>query len=243
MEVSLKKAGFSVTTAADGKDALEKVQISPPDLVLSDTRLSELDGFELCRRLKADERLKNIPFVFLTSQKAVEYKVRGPRAGRRGLPDQADLHQGDRHPRADDPPEGGEGALRAARDAGRLLREPEPTWAWSTWCRPSRSAARPAPSGSRASAPAPSTSATAGSSTPSWAGSPARTPSTGCSTPSRGSSRSSSCRWSAPSASRSPPRGCCWRGCAASTSGAGCWSSCRRWRRCSRSTTGSSRSG
>jgi len=81
MEVSLKKAGFSVTTAADGKDALQKIQISPPDLVLSDTRLSELDGFELCRRLKSDERLKHIPFVFLTSQKAVEFKVRGLEMG------------------------------------------------------------------------------------------------------------------------------------------------------------------
>ncbi len=81
MEVSLKKAGFSVTTAADGKDALQKIQISPPDLVLSDTRLSELDGFELCRRLKSDERLRQIPFVFLTSQKAVEFKVRGLEMG------------------------------------------------------------------------------------------------------------------------------------------------------------------
>ncbi|RPH65300.1 MAG: response regulator, partial [Myxococcaceae bacterium] len=81
MEVSLKKAGFSVTTAADGKDALQKIQISPPDLVLSDTRLNELDGFELCRRLKADERLRHIPFVFLTSQKAVEFKVRGLEMG------------------------------------------------------------------------------------------------------------------------------------------------------------------
>src|SRR5215468_1174197 len=81
MEVSLKKAGFSVTTATDGKDALDKIQISLPDLVLSDTRLSELDGFELCRRLKSDERLKHIPFVFLTSQKAVEFKVRGLEMG------------------------------------------------------------------------------------------------------------------------------------------------------------------
>jgi len=81
MEVSLKKAGFSVTTASDGKDALQKIHISPPDLVLSDTRLSELDGFELCRHLKEDERLKHIPFVFLTSHKAVEFKVRGLEMG------------------------------------------------------------------------------------------------------------------------------------------------------------------
>ncbi len=81
MEVSLKKAGFQVTTAINGRDALEKVQISSPDLVLSDTRLAELDGFELCRRMKADERFVNIPFVFLSSQKALEDKVRGLELG------------------------------------------------------------------------------------------------------------------------------------------------------------------
>src|SRR6476659_6517626 len=81
MEVSLKKAGFSVTTAIHGKDALEKVQISPPDLVLSDTKMPEMDGFELCKSLKSDERFKHIPFVYLTSQKSVEFKVRGLELG------------------------------------------------------------------------------------------------------------------------------------------------------------------
>lgn len=81
MEVSLKKAGFQVTTAIHGKDALEKVQISPPDLVLSDTRMPEMDGFELCKVLKIDERFRHIPFLFLTNQKAVEFKVRGLELG------------------------------------------------------------------------------------------------------------------------------------------------------------------
>ncbi|MDC0709534.1 response regulator [Stigmatella sp. ncwal1] len=81
MEVSLKKAGFSVTTAIHGKDALEKVQISPPDLVLADTKMPEMDGFELCKALKSDERFKLIPFVFLTNQKSVEFKVRGLELG------------------------------------------------------------------------------------------------------------------------------------------------------------------
>jgi DNA-binding response OmpR family regulator len=81
MEVSLKKAGFSVTTASDGKDALDKAQISPPDLVLSDTKMPGVDGFELCRALKADERFKQIPFVFLTGQKSVEFKVKGLELG------------------------------------------------------------------------------------------------------------------------------------------------------------------
>ncbi|MBS1148366.1 MAG: response regulator [Myxococcaceae bacterium] len=81
MEVSLKKAGFQVTTAIHGKDALEKVQISPPDLVLADTRMPEMDGFELCRVLKSDERFRHIPYVFLTNQKSVEFKVKGLELG------------------------------------------------------------------------------------------------------------------------------------------------------------------
>lgn len=81
MEVSLKKAGFQVTTAIHGKDALEKVQISPPDLVLSETRMPEMDGLELCKVIKSDERFRHIPFVFLTSQKAVEAKVKGLEQG------------------------------------------------------------------------------------------------------------------------------------------------------------------
>ncbi len=81
MEVSLRKAGFSVTTAVNGRDALEKCQISPPDLILSDTKMPEMDGFELCRRLKEDDRFKGTPFIFLTGQKSVEYKVKGLELG------------------------------------------------------------------------------------------------------------------------------------------------------------------
>jgi CheY-like chemotaxis protein len=44
MEVSLRKAGFQVTLAIQGKDALEKVQISPPDLGLSETKMPEMDA-------------------------------------------------------------------------------------------------------------------------------------------------------------------------------------------------------
>ena len=81
MEVSLKKAGFQVTTAIHGLDAVDKVQISMPDLLLSETRMPEMDGFELCKVIKTDERFRNIPFVFLTSQKAVESKVKGLEQG------------------------------------------------------------------------------------------------------------------------------------------------------------------
>ena len=52
LEVSLKKAGYSVTTAHDGADALAKIELSTPDLILSDTRLANVDGYALVRRLK-----------------------------------------------------------------------------------------------------------------------------------------------------------------------------------------------
>jgi DNA-binding response OmpR family regulator len=81
LEVSLKKAGYSVTTAQDGLDALSKVELSTPDLVLSDTRLPKLDGYALVRRLKDKPEWAGIPVVFLTSQKSVEDKIRGLELG------------------------------------------------------------------------------------------------------------------------------------------------------------------
>lgn len=81
LEVSLKKAGFSVTTAADGLDALAKLELSTPDLILSDTRLPKLDGYELVRRLKERADWATIPIVLLTSASSVEDKVRGLELG------------------------------------------------------------------------------------------------------------------------------------------------------------------
>jgi CheY-like chemotaxis protein/TolA-binding protein len=81
MEVSLRKAGYSVTTAIHGADALEKVVISPPDLIISDTKMPVMDGFEFCQKVKANPKLADIPFVFLTNQKTVEDKVKGLELG------------------------------------------------------------------------------------------------------------------------------------------------------------------
>jgi CheY-like chemotaxis protein/tetratricopeptide (TPR) repeat protein len=81
LEVSLKKAGFNVTTAVNGIDALEKVETSHPDLVISDTHMPEMDGFEFCRLLKQAPAWADIPFIFLTSEKSVEDKIRGLELG------------------------------------------------------------------------------------------------------------------------------------------------------------------
>ena len=81
LEVSLKKAGYSVTTAKDGADALAKIELSTPDLVLTDTRLPKLDGYALVRKLKERPEWSSIPVVFLTSQKSIEDKIRGLELG------------------------------------------------------------------------------------------------------------------------------------------------------------------
>jgi CheY-like chemotaxis protein len=81
LEVSLKKSGYSVTTASDGADALAKIDFSAPDLILSDTRLPRLDGYELVRRMKDKPEHAHIPVVFLTSQKSIEDKIRGLELG------------------------------------------------------------------------------------------------------------------------------------------------------------------
>jgi len=81
LEVSLKNAGYIVTTAPDGQDALAKIQVSAPDLVLTDTRLPRLDGFELVRKMKEHPEHSAIPVVFLTSQRSIEDKIRGLELG------------------------------------------------------------------------------------------------------------------------------------------------------------------
>lgn len=81
LEVSLRKAGYLVTTAVNGQDALEKVELAKPDLIISDTQLPELDGFAFCRRLKTDPARAAIPFMFLTNQRSIEDKIRGLELG------------------------------------------------------------------------------------------------------------------------------------------------------------------
>ncbi len=81
LEVSLKKAGYTVTVAANGEEALERIATAAPDLILSDTRLGGLDGFALVERLKQRPEHAQIPFIFLTSQNDLEDKVRGLELG------------------------------------------------------------------------------------------------------------------------------------------------------------------
>jgi response regulator RpfG family c-di-GMP phosphodiesterase len=67
LEVLLKTNGFEVETAANGIEALDLAHKNPPEMVISDILMPGMDGFSLCRAWVADERLKDIPFVFYTA--------------------------------------------------------------------------------------------------------------------------------------------------------------------------------
>ena len=62
----LKKAGYRVMTAETGEEALKLIS-RKPDLVLLDLRLPDIDGYEICRRIKADPNYKEIPVIFFTA--------------------------------------------------------------------------------------------------------------------------------------------------------------------------------
>ena len=73
--------GHNVQTVRSGEAALQRVRESRPDLILLDILMPEMDGFEVCTLLKADERTKDIPVVFVSSMANIEYKVKGFKVG------------------------------------------------------------------------------------------------------------------------------------------------------------------
>jgi len=75
---ALSRAGFSVRTVRDGREALAEVDRHPPDLVVLDVMMPELDGLEVCRRIRAKGRL---PIVFLSSRDEEVDRVLGLEMG------------------------------------------------------------------------------------------------------------------------------------------------------------------
>jgi PAS domain S-box-containing protein len=77
----LKGAGFEVLVATQAEDALETINQTPPDLILLDILMPEIDGFETCRRLKADEATRDIPIIFMTALDDTVDEVKGLKLG------------------------------------------------------------------------------------------------------------------------------------------------------------------
>ncbi len=76
MESILAK-DYSLKLFNDSSEALEHAFADPPDLILLDIMMPKIDGFEMCRRLKANPKLADVPVIFITSQTDVEDEERG----------------------------------------------------------------------------------------------------------------------------------------------------------------------
>jgi PAS domain S-box-containing protein len=78
---SLSDSDFTIEFATDGKSAIQKVEDSQPDIILLDVMMPGIDGFETCRRLKANESSKDIPVIFMTALSETVDKVTGFNVG------------------------------------------------------------------------------------------------------------------------------------------------------------------
>jgi PAS domain S-box-containing protein len=72
----LTKQGYSVTTASSGPMALDAIQTKPPDLILLDVMMPDMDGYEVCKQLKTEARTRDIPIIFLSASHQTENKVK-----------------------------------------------------------------------------------------------------------------------------------------------------------------------
>ncbi len=77
----LKPEGYEVHTVASGNEALQKLEHGAYDLIMTDVIMPEMDGFELCKRIREKEKYREIPVVFLTAKTRDEDRVRGLEAG------------------------------------------------------------------------------------------------------------------------------------------------------------------
>jgi len=81
LEILMVPLGYQVEKAKNGKEALEKIAERSPDIILLDVMMPGMDGFEVCRILKEDEKTRDIPVVMVTALNQIENKVTGIETG------------------------------------------------------------------------------------------------------------------------------------------------------------------
>jgi putative two-component system response regulator len=74
---SILSKDYSLKLFSDSSEALEYAFANPPDLILLDIMMPDIDGFEFCRRLKANPKLANVPVIFITSKNDVQDEEQG----------------------------------------------------------------------------------------------------------------------------------------------------------------------
>jgi diguanylate cyclase (GGDEF)-like protein len=73
----LEKSGYEVECAEDGVEALKAVEARPPDLILLDLMMPNMDGYEVCKRLKSNYQTNHIPVIMVTAKAELENKLQG----------------------------------------------------------------------------------------------------------------------------------------------------------------------
>lgn len=84
IENSLAESGFEVTSCASGKEAIELAQRTPPDVVITDLNMPEIDGLALTRQLRSQPSTAHCPILILTTDNTAERKQAARQAGASG---------------------------------------------------------------------------------------------------------------------------------------------------------------
>ena len=74
---TLEGQGYHVTVTSNGRQALEAAKIRKPSLIISDIVMPEMDGYELCKKVKSDSDLRNLPVILLTTLSDPKDVIRG----------------------------------------------------------------------------------------------------------------------------------------------------------------------
>ena len=81
LRVYFEAQGYRVVTAADGQEGLKKCRMEPPDLILLDVRLPDIDGFEVGQYLQEDVRMSRLPVIFVTERRGRDDRIMGLKLG------------------------------------------------------------------------------------------------------------------------------------------------------------------
>ncbi len=81
LKTMLEFAGYRVDVAANGREAMQKIEAAPPDLIITDITIRYMTGFQLCRNVKANPETRDIPVILVTGLQRPEDKIKGIEAG------------------------------------------------------------------------------------------------------------------------------------------------------------------
>jgi len=67
LKITLEMVGYEVDVAADGQEALERIAVQVPDLILLDIKMPKLNGWQVCEKIKNDDKTRSVPIIMVTA--------------------------------------------------------------------------------------------------------------------------------------------------------------------------------